>query len=49
MHNTAWCEVGLKFSDIGTNNVVEYEFNPRSGYDMVILENLHNTFTIGVI
>ena len=38
----------MKLEDIGTNIVREDEFNPRWGYDMVRLENLQKSCTIGV-
>ena len=47
-YKTVWCEVGLKLSEIGTNNVREDEFNTRLGYAVVRLENLQNNFQIGV-
>ena len=49
MHNIMWYEGGIQLADIGTMNVREYGFNPRLGYDMVILDNLYNTCTRGVI
>ena len=48
LQNAVWCDVGLDLADIGTKNVRGYEFNPRLGYAMVILENLQNTCQIGV-
>ena len=37
MHKIYWCEVGLKLSDIATNNVGENYLNPRMKYIMVKL------------
>ena len=36
-------------ADIGTKNVREDELTPILGYDMVIIDNLQNTCTRGVI
>ena len=33
-----WCEVGLQFSDIGTNNVSETDLTPRMKCIMVRIE-----------
>ena len=49
MHKIVWCEVGLQLSYIGTKNVREDELNPGLLYSMVILDNLQNTCTRGVI
>ena len=35
MHNIDWCEGGLKFSDIATNNVGEHALTPSMKYIMV--------------
>ena len=43
-----WCEVSVKLSDTGSNNVREDEFNPRLGYNMVRLDSLHKTCIRGV-
>ena len=37
MHKIDWCEGGLKFSDIATNNVGERALTPRMEYIMVRL------------
>ena len=47
-YKTVWYEVGLKLSEIVTNNFREDEFNTRLGYAVVRLENLQNNFQIGV-
>ena len=47
--NKVWCEGGLQLADIGTKNIREEKLNPKLEYPMVILDNLHNTCTIGVI
>ena len=39
MHDIYWCEGGLQFSDIATNNVGENYLDPRMKYIMVILDN----------
>ena len=39
MHKLEWCEGGLQFADIGTNNVSEPDLTPRMKYIMVILDN----------
>ena len=39
MHKIEWCEGGLQFADIGTNNVSEPDLTPRMKYIMVRLEN----------
>ena len=39
MHKSDWCEGGLKFADIYTNNVGENDLNPRMKYIMVRLDN----------
>ena len=39
LHNTLWCEGGLKLSYIGTNNVREDELNPRLLYALVRIYN----------
>ena len=39
MHNIDWCEGGLQFSDIATNNVGEHNLTPRMKYIMVRLDN----------
>ena len=49
MHKTVWCEGSLQLSDIWTNNNREDELNPRLGYNIVRLDNWHNTSTQGVI
>ena len=38
MHKIDWCEGGLKFADIGTNNVSEPDLTPSMRYIMVRLE-----------
>ena len=49
MHKTLWCEGGLKFSYIVTNNVREDELNPLLWYTMIILDNWQNNCTRGLI
>ena len=44
-----WCEGGLQLANTVTNNVREYELNPRLIYDMVILDNWEKISTRGVI
>ena len=39
MHKIEWCEIGLKLVDISTKNVDENDFNPRTKYIMLRLEN----------
>ena len=39
MHNTDWCEEGLKLTDIETKNVSENDLNPIMNYIMVSLDN----------
>ena len=39
MNQLDWCEVGLKFSDIATNNIGWNDFNPRMKYIMIRLDN----------
>ena len=39
MHKIDWCEGGLQFADIFTNNVIEPDLTPRMKYIMVRLEN----------
>ena len=39
MHKIDWCEVGMKLSDIATNNVGKHDLTPRMKYIMVILDN----------
>ena len=48
MHETLWCDVGLKMEDIGTKNVREDELNPRLGYAMARLEIWQNACQKGV-
>ena len=48
-HKKMWCEGGLQLKDILTNNVREYELNPRLRYDMVRLENWQNNCIRGLI
>ena len=43
MHKIDWCEGGLQFSDIGTNNVNEPDLTPRMKYIMARLENWDRT------
>ena len=40
MNRIDWCEGGLQFSVIATNNVGEHDLTPRMKYVMVRLENL---------
>ena len=40
MHKIYWCDVGLKLTDIATNNVSDNEINTRMKYIMVRLDNL---------
>ena len=49
IQKTVWCEGGIQLVDIITNNVSEDGLNPRLKYTMVIIYNLHNTCTRGVI
>ena len=49
MHKTVWCEGVLKLTCIGTNNIREDKLYPILQYDMVRLDNLHNTGQRGVI
>ena len=39
MQDIEWCEGGLQFSDIATNNVGESDLNPRIKYSIVRLDN----------
>ena len=39
MKNTVHCEGGIQLAGIVTNNVREYELNPKLGYAMVRLNN----------
>ena len=43
IHKIYWCEVGLQFAYIGTNNVGEHDLTPRIKYIMVRLENWYIT------
>ena len=43
MHKIDWCEGGLQFVDIGTNNVSEHNLTPRIKYIMVILAKRDRT------
>ena len=38
MQKIYWCEGGLKFADIATNNFGENDLNPRMEYIMVRLD-----------
>ena len=49
MHKIVWCEGGLKLADIRTKNVTEDQLNTILVYTMVIIDNLWNTCTRGVI
>ena len=39
MHKIDWCEGGLQFAEIVTNNVSEHDLTPRMKYIMVRLDN----------
>ena len=39
LHETVWCEGGLKLADIGTNNSREDQLNPILGFSMARLDN----------
>ena len=49
LHKKLGSEGGLQLADNGTKNVREDDLNPRLGYDMFRIDNLHNTCTRGVI
>ena len=38
LHNTVWCEGGLKLDDIGTNNVRGDQLNSILRHDMIRLD-----------
>ena len=39
MHKIYWCEGGLQFADIYTNNVGDHDLTPRMKYNIVIIDN----------
>ena len=43
MHKIDWCEGGLQLEEIYTNNVGDYDLNPRMKYIMVRLYNWDRT------
>ena len=45
-HKTIWSEGGLKLAFTETKNVREDKLNPILGYDMVTIDNKHNTCQI---
>ena len=49
IHNTVWCEGGIKLADIVTKNVRGDEFIPRLVYAMVRLDNWPTICTREVI
>ena len=38
-NKTVWCQGVMQLAELTTKNSMEYELNPRLGFDMVRLEN----------